>query len=69
MAQKNMKYLPSFGGGYGINANVPGDKKLQVAEPPLAHVTVRPGSGWSRKNAGLSGKSHFSGAKIGKRKA
>jgi hypothetical protein len=39
-SQKN-----SFGMGYGINRNVSGGKALQVAEPPLGNVTVKPGSG------------------------
>jgi len=54
----------SFGGGYGINRNTGGSRSLPTAVPPLANVTVRPGSGYSRKDIGQSGKSHFSGAKI-----
>lgn len=65
---KNMKYLPSFGGGYGINRNVAAEKALGVAEPPLSHVSVRPGSGFSRSATGKSGAKHFSGAKLHKRK-
>ena len=65
---KNMKYLPSFGGGFGINRDLPGDKKLAAAVPPLAHVTVRPGSGYSRKAIGQQGLKSFSGAKLHKRK-
>lgn len=57
-SQKN-----SFGGGYGINRNVSAGNALRVAEPPMGHVTVRPG-GFSRKEVGMSGKKHFSGAKV-----
>ena len=64
MAQKNMKHLPSFGGGYGINRDTPGDRALAVAEPPLSSVNVRPGSGYNRRETGKSGERHFSGAKI-----
>ena len=55
----------SFGGGYGINRNVGGQETLTVAEPAMKGVTVRPGSGFSRKDVGrkMSG-SHFSGAKV-----
>ena len=65
MSNGKMKYLPSFGGGFGINRNVAGDKALTAAEPAMSGVTVRPGSGFSRKAVGrvMSG-SHFSGAKI-----
>jgi hypothetical protein len=63
-----MKYLPSLGGGYGINRNVKGESALGVAEPPLAHGATRnPGSAMGSKT-GHSGKSHFSGAKSHKKK-
>jgi hypothetical protein len=54
----------SFGGGYGINRNTGGARSLPTAEPPLANVTVRPGSGFSRSAVGTSGQKHFSGAKV-----
>jgi len=54
----------SFGGGYGINRNLPGDRKLGVAVPPLARGATRnPGSAMGAAT-GHSGKHHFSGAKI-----
>jgi len=58
------KYLPSFGGGYGINRNTGGANSLTTAEPPLGNVTVRPGSGYSRSATGHSGNKHFQGAKV-----
>ena len=54
----------SFGGGFGINRNTGGARSLPTAEPPLAHVTVKPGSGYSRKDIGQQGLKSFSGAKI-----
>lgn len=54
----------SFGGGYGINRNTGGARSLPTAVPPLGHVTVKPGSGYSRSATGHSGAKHFSGAKI-----
>jgi hypothetical protein len=58
----------SFGGGFGINRHTGGARSLTTAEPPLAHVTVRPGSGFSRADVGHKMKgSHFSGAKLHKR--
>ena len=53
----------SFGNGYGINRNVSGDSALRVAEPPMGHVTVRPGD-HSRSDTGKSGMKHFQGAKV-----
>jgi hypothetical protein len=58
-SQKN-----SFGGGFGINRNTGGARSLTTAEPPLGNVTVKPGSGYSRKDTGHSGSKHFSGAKV-----
>jgi hypothetical protein len=61
---KSMKYLPSFGGGYGINRNVKGSSALGVAEPPLARgATRQPGSAIGAKT-GHSQKSHYAGAKV-----
>jgi hypothetical protein len=54
----------SFGGGFGINRNTGGARSLPTAVPPLAHVTVRPGSGFSRSDTGKSGKKHSMGAKV-----
>jgi hypothetical protein len=35
----------SFGGGYGINRHTGGAASLPTAEPPLAHISVKPGPG------------------------
>jgi hypothetical protein len=60
----------SFGGGFGINRGTGGSRSLPTAVPPYGHVTVRPGSGFSRSDTGKTGKKHFSGAKVisGKKK-
>jgi len=55
---------PSFGGGYGINRNTGGSRSLPTAVPPYGSVRVRPGSGFSRSDVGMSGKKHFDGAKV-----
>lgn len=55
---------PSFGGGFGINRNVAPANVLTTAQPAMAPVTVRPGSGYSRADTGKSGNRHFSGAKV-----
>lgn len=54
----------SLGGGYGINRDVGGAETLGVAVPPMRNVTVRPGSGYSRKDIGQQGLKSFSGAKV-----
>ena len=66
---KSMKYLPSLGGGYGINRNVSAESALGVAEPPLARGATRNPGSPNRKAIGQQGLKSFSGAKgIGAKK-
>lgn len=39
-----MKTKASFGNGFGINRNTGGARSLPTAEPPLARISVRPGT-------------------------
>lgn len=57
-SQKN-----SFGGGFGINRNVSGDRALTTAEPAMSNCTRNPGRA-NPSSVGKTGNRHFAGAKI-----
>lgn len=67
---RSMATKSSFGNGYGINRNLKSEQHLGVALPPHAGgITLKPGLNTSRPARGMSGKTHFQGAKIYKKNA
>jgi len=63
MKNGGCRWLPSLGGGFGINRNVAPGNVLTTAQPAMKGVSRNPGSVLGAKT-GHSGKSHFQGAKV-----